>query len=136
MQPCAAVRTSSTEAVFVNEAGHPRDARNLLRAFYPAMRKAGIERFRFHDLRHTFATRLIQAEVDVYTVQKLGRWKTISMVVRSAGIEPATLSLEARGPKFEVFGTSNPELRIARFSHVSRFTRHGLWRGRTSSASC
>lgn len=37
---------------------------------------------RFHDLRHMCATRLIQAGVDVYTVQKLGRWKTISMVLR------------------------------------------------------
>jgi integrase len=46
-----------------------RNALNLLRAFYPAMRKAGIIRFRFHDLRHTIATRLIQAGVDVYTVQ-------------------------------------------------------------------
>ena len=84
MQARLAVRTSSTEAVFVNEAGHSREARNLLRAFYPAMRKAGIERFRFHDLRHTFATRLIQAGVDVYTVQTLGRWKTIAMVLRYA----------------------------------------------------
>ena len=58
------------------------------------MRKAWIVRFRFHDLRHTFATQLIQAGVDVYMVQKLGRWITISMVVRPAGIEPATLSLE------------------------------------------
>jgi len=32
-----------------------------------------------------------------------------------------------RGPKFEVFGTSNHELRVASFSHVSRFTRHRLW---------
>jgi hypothetical protein len=67
------------------------EARNLLRAFYPAMRKAGITRFRFHDLRHTFATRLIQAGVDVYTVQKLGRWKTISMVLRYAHHQPESL---------------------------------------------
>ena len=85
------MRTSSTEAVFLNGAGHPRNARNLLRAFYPAMRKASITRFRFHDLRHTFATRLIQAGVDVYTVQKLGRWKTISMVLRYAHHEPERL---------------------------------------------
>lgn len=64
-QARAAVRTSSTDAVFVNGASHPREARNLLRVFYPAMRKAGITRFRFHDLRHTFATQLIQAGVDV-----------------------------------------------------------------------
>jgi integrase len=91
LQARAAVRTNSTEAVFVNEAGHPREARNLLRAFYSAMRKAGIVRFRFHDLRHSFATRLIQAGVDVYTVQKLGRWKTISMVLRYAHHQPESL---------------------------------------------
>jgi integrase len=91
LQARAAVRASSTAYVFVNAAGHRRDAHNLLRSFYPAMRKAGIERFRFHDLRHTFATRLIQAGVDVYTVQKLGRWKTISMVLRYAHHQPESL---------------------------------------------
>ena len=91
LQARLAVRTSSTEAVFMNGAGHAREARNLLRAFYPAMRRAGITRFRFHDLRHTFATRLIQAGVDVYTVQKLGRWKTISMVLRYAHHQPESL---------------------------------------------
>jgi integrase len=91
LQARHAVRTKSTEAVFMNGAGHAREARNLLRAFYPAMRKAGITRFRFHDLRHTFATRLIQAGVDVYTVQKLGRWKTISMVLRYAHHQPESL---------------------------------------------
>ena len=91
LQARAAVRTSNKEAVFLNGAGHPRNARNLLRAFYPAMRKAGITRFRFHNLRHTFATRLVQAGVDVYTVQKLGRWKTISMVLRYAHHQPESL---------------------------------------------
>ena len=91
LQARAGVRSISIAYVFFNEAGHRMDARNLLRAFYPAMRKARIERFRFHDLRHTFATRLIQAGVDLYTVQKLGRWKTISMVMRYAHHQPESL---------------------------------------------
>ncbi|GAB1723881.1 MAG: tyrosine-type recombinase/integrase [Nitrospira sp. CR1.1] len=67
------------------------DARNLLRVFYPVMRKAEVKTFRCHDLRHTFATRLVQAGVDIYTVQKLGRWKTISMVMRYAHHHPESL---------------------------------------------
>jgi hypothetical protein len=39
----------------------------------------------------TFATRLIQAGLDVYTVQKLGRWKTISRVLRYAHHQPESL---------------------------------------------
>jgi integrase len=91
LQVRAAERTSHAAFAFVNGADHPRIARNLLRAFYPAMRKAGITRFRFHDLRHTFTTRLIQAGVDVYTIQKLGRWKTISMILRDAHHQPESL---------------------------------------------
>lgn len=41
LQARAAGRASSAAYVFVNEAGHRRDGRNLLRSFYPAMRKAG-----------------------------------------------------------------------------------------------
>ena len=44
-----------------------------------------------HDLRHTFATRLVQAGADIYTVQKLGRWKTIQMVMRYAHHYPESL---------------------------------------------
>jgi integrase len=91
LQARAPVRTSSTDAVFVNGAGGPRNARKLLQAFYPAMRKARIARLRFDDLRYTFATRLIQAGVDVYTIQKLGRWKTISMILRDAHHQPESL---------------------------------------------
>lgn len=80
----AKARSLKTDYVFFNGAGNRMDARDLLRVFYPAMRKADVKRFRFHDLRHTFATRLVQAGADIYTVQKLGRWKTISMVMRYA----------------------------------------------------
>jgi len=87
----ARVRSLESTYVFSSEAGTRRDARHLLRAFYLAMRKAKVDQFRFHDLRHTFATRLVQAGVDIYTVQKLGRWKTISMVMRYAHHYPESL---------------------------------------------
>ena len=46
---------------------------------------------RFDDLRHTFATRVVQAGEDIYTVQKLRRWKNISMVLRYAHHYPESL---------------------------------------------
>ena len=49
------------------------------------------DNFRFHDTRHTFATRLVQNGVDLYAVQKLGRWKSISMVERYAHHCPESL---------------------------------------------
>ena len=77
--------------VFLNKNYNKLDARNLIRAFSSALEKAKIENFRFHDLRHTFATRLVQAGVDIYKVQKLGRWKSISMVMRYAHHYPESL---------------------------------------------
>jgi excisionase family DNA binding protein len=41
------------------------------RSFSTACRKAGIQGLRFHDLRHTFATRLLQKGVDIETVRTL-----------------------------------------------------------------
>ena len=38
-----------------------------------------------------FATRLVQGGVDIYAVQKLGRWKTISMITRYAHHYPESL---------------------------------------------
>ena len=77
--------------VFLNRVGGKLNARNLLRSFYAACRKAKVFKFRFHDTRHTFATRLVQEGVDLYAVQKLGRWKSISMVERYAHHCPESL---------------------------------------------
>jgi len=46
--------------VFPNEAGNPIDANNLVkRDFEPTLRRAGVKGIRFHDLRHTYASLLI-----------------------------------------------------------------------------
>jgi integrase len=80
-----------TEYVFHTRNATRIASHNLQEAFNSAVKKARIEKLRFHDLRHTFATRLVQAGVDLYAVQKLGRWKNISMVMRYAHHYPESL---------------------------------------------
>ena len=91
LQNRAEARLNGTKCVFHTQNATRISSRNLLRGFYSAAEKAGIENLRFHDLRHTFATRLAQAGVDLYTIQKLGRWKSISMVTRYAHHYPESL---------------------------------------------
>jgi len=61
---------------------------NLNRYWYKALRKAGLRDFRFHDLRHTFASRLVMRAVDLYTVQTLLGHRTSAMVQRYAHLSP------------------------------------------------
>lgn len=77
--------------VFTTSRGTRINARNLARAFYGAMEKGRIENFRFHDLRHTFATRLVQAGIDLYKVQRLLGHKTPAMTQRYAHHSPESL---------------------------------------------
>jgi integrase len=84
-------RLPGCDLVFPSQNGTRIIERNLFRAFDEAMERAKIENFRFHDLRHTFATRLVQAGVGMYEVQKLGRWKTPAMVMRYAHHNPESL---------------------------------------------
>ncbi len=62
------------DLVFPNEAGQPLNHANMLsRHFFPALKKAGTPRIRFHDLRHTYASLLIdQGENIKYIQNQLG----------------------------------------------------------------
>ena len=87
-----------SEWVFPSGKGDtPLNAKNFIRrVFDPALKhkKAKISDFRWHDLRHTFGSRLIMAGVDLRTVQELMRHKTIKMTLRYTHLSP-THTLEA-----------------------------------------
>ena len=60
------------DLVFPNREGNPMDAANLIhRGFEPAVRRAGLRKIRFHDLRHTAASLLLANGVDVVAVSRL-----------------------------------------------------------------
>ena len=57
-------------------------------SFERARRIAGLEDVRFHDLRHTFASRLVQRGVPLYEVMQLTGHKSLVMVQRYAHLAP------------------------------------------------
>lgn len=65
--------------------------KNFARIWYPSLEAAKIKDFHFHDLRHTFASRLVMAGVDLYTVKTLLGHKTIQMTMRYAHLAPGHL---------------------------------------------
>jgi integrase len=60
----------------------------IKRAFQKTLRTAEIEDFRFHDLRHCFASSLVQRGVDLYKVQRLLGHKENRMTQRYADLAP------------------------------------------------
>lgn len=76
--------------VFTYE-GEPFESANT-RAWRLALKRAGIENFRWHDLRHTWATWLRQAGIPTHELQRLGGWKTAAMVERYAHVAPENLA--------------------------------------------
>jgi site-specific recombinase XerD len=72
--------------VFLNRFG--QQLKSPREWFDAVVRKAGLADFTWHCLRHTFASRLVMADVGLRAVQELMGHKTISMTVRYAHLAP------------------------------------------------
>lgn len=80
------VERSNTHHVFRNR--HGGSYLSPTRGFVRAVERAGIIDFRFHDLRHTFASRLVMGGQDIRTVQELLGHKSITMTLRYSHLSP------------------------------------------------
>lgn len=86
-------------------------------AWYTAVKKAGLEDFRFHDLRHTWASWHRQAGSSCDELKELGGWKTRSMVDRYAKF--ATDHLREAASRIESAPRENV-VELSRFCHGAK----------------
>lgn len=66
-------------------------------SWYGALQRAGIEDFRWHDLRHTWASWHAQRGTPMLVLQQLGGWKSPSMVARYAHLDTSSLRAHVDG---------------------------------------
>ena len=65
------------------------------KAWWAALERCAIEDFRWHDLRHTWASWHRQEGTPTHELQRLGGWKTLAMVERYAHVAPEGLQFAA-----------------------------------------
>jgi len=100
--------------VFCNKNGKPYT--DVKKSFFTAMKKSGIVDFRFHDLRHTFASHLVMAGIDIKTVQELMGHKSIEMTLRYSHLSPShkQRAVDILGKKMDTIWT--PVAKSKKFS--------------------
>jgi site-specific recombinase XerD len=88
MQEALASR-GHARTVFVKDTGEPWTGSTFYKDFKKACQRAGIENISPHILRHTYASRLVMAGVDLRTAQELMGHKDIDMTMRYAHLSPS-----------------------------------------------
>jgi integrase len=78
--------------IFPGKNGKPFSPMKLHFSFHRAMEASNITDFRFHDLRHTFASNLVMAGVKIEKVQKLMGHKLLTMTQKYSHLAPGYLS--------------------------------------------
>lgn len=83
------------------------------KAWRKALKRAGIENFRWHDLRHTWASWHVQNGTSLQELQQLGGWTSFEMVLRYAHLSSAHLKTAAERVTEYNLGTSTFQNSVA-----------------------
>jgi integrase len=75
-----AIGKADADFIFVNRNGDPY--KSLRTVFESAVHRAGLKDFRFHDLRHTFASDFLRTGGDIYILARILGHSTVSMTER------------------------------------------------------
>ena len=125
-------RGKHRSSVFTYRGKPLRGANN--KTWRAALKACGIKDFRWHDLRHTWATWLRQNDVPTWVLQELGGWKSESMVRRYAHLSVKHLQPYADQLIFPVTpGDRREPRRKPRKLRVTKMVTVTLKRGYISS---
>ena len=80
------LKHSDSPYIFCNKNGRPYG--DIKKSFLTAIKKSDIIDFRFHDLRHTFASHLVMSGIDLNTVRELLGHKSLEMTLRYSHLSP------------------------------------------------
>lgn len=81
-------KAQNPNSVFVFESKPNVPFKDIKKGFEALFKKAGITGFRFHDLRHHFASKLVMLGVDLNTVRELLGHSDLKMTLRYAHLAP------------------------------------------------
>lgn len=93
---------------------------NFRKAFETALKKTGIKDFKFHDLRHTFASHLVMSGTDLNTVRELLGHKDLSMTLRYSHLSPDHKSRAVDKLGFQMDTIWTPEANSDKVSKTSK----------------
>jgi integrase len=96
--------TGDDDLVFVGETGSYLDDSALRRRYKRALERAGLRQLRFHDLRHTFGTRMI-AKADIRRVQEWMGHADIQTTMRYLHFAPREEDAQLVAEAFAVSGS-------------------------------
>jgi integrase len=83
-------------------------------AWYKALKQRGLRDFRWHDLRHTWASWHVQAGTPMHVLQELGGWRIPAMVQSYAHLAPEHLTEHAERISATAPNLHHPKFRVVK----------------------